>query len=95
MPHQPPLLRRLCPRTHLWGLICGLTLAVAQLFNPAGLGTAQAATTACAPNGATQNCTVTFSASGAPESWTVPAGVTAPPLTSTAQRAAAVDWADA
>ncbi|MEZ4664066.1 MAG: glycine-rich protein [Caldilineaceae bacterium] len=68
--------RRFFSRPRLWGLLCGLTLAVAQLFTPATLGTAQAATTTCTPNGATQSCTVTFSASGAPESWTVPAGVT-------------------
>ena len=61
----------------LWGLLGGLTLAVAQFFTPAGVGVAQAATTTCTPNGATQSCTVTFSASGAPETWTVPAGVTA------------------
>ena len=61
----------------LWGLLGGLTLAVAQFFTPAGVGVAQAATTTCPPNGATQSCTVTFSASGAPETWTVPAGVTA------------------
>ena len=59
----------------LWGLLCELTLVVAQLFTPAGVGTAQATTT-CTPNGAAQDCTVTFSASGAPESWTVPTGVT-------------------
>lgn len=34
-------------RPRLWGLLCGLTLAVAQFFSPASLGTAQAATTAC------------------------------------------------
>ena len=36
-------------RPRLWGLLCGLTLAVAQLFTPATLGTAQAATTTCTP----------------------------------------------
>ena len=68
--------RQFFQRPRLWGLLCGLTLAAAQFFSPAGVGIAQAATTTCTPNGATQNCTVTFSASGAPETWTVPAGVT-------------------
>ena len=68
--------RQFFQRPRLWGLLCGLTLAVAQFFTPAGVGVAQAATTTCTPNGATQSCTVTFSASGAPETWTVPAGVT-------------------
>lgn len=52
-------------RPRLWGLLCGLTLAVTQFFSPAGAGIAQAATTNCTPNGATQNCTVTFAYSGA------------------------------
>jgi trimeric autotransporter adhesin len=68
--------RRFFNRPRLWGLLCGLTLAVAQLFTPATLGVPQAATTTCTPNGLTQNCTVTFAYSGAAESWTVPAGVT-------------------
>ena len=68
--------RQFFQRPRLWGLLGGLTLAVAQFFTPAGVGVAQAATTTCTPNGATQSCTVTFSASGAPETWTVPAGVT-------------------
>ena len=68
--------QRFFSRPRLWGLLGGLTLAVAQFFTPAGVGVAQAATTTCTPNGATQSCTVTFSASGAPETWTVPAGVT-------------------
>ena len=53
-----------------------MTLAVAQLFTPAGVGTAHAATTNCTPNGLTQNCTITFAFSGAAETWTVPPGVT-------------------
>ncbi|MFN8491581.1 MAG: choice-of-anchor D domain-containing protein [Caldilineaceae bacterium] len=67
---------RLWRRPRLWGLLCGLTVAVILLFTPGGLGTAQAATTTCTPNGAVENCTVTFAYSGAPESWTVPPGVT-------------------
>ena len=63
-------------RPRLWGLLCGLTLAVALFFSPAGLGTAQAATTTCTPSGATQDCTITFTFNGAAETWTVPAGVT-------------------
>ena len=63
-------------RPRPWGLLCGLTLAVAQFFTPAGVGTAQAATTTCTPSGAVQECTVTFEFSGAAETWTVPAGVT-------------------
>jgi len=59
----------------LWGLLCGLTLAVAQFFSPASMGIAQAATTTCTPTGTGQDCIVTFAYSGAPESWTVPAGV--------------------
>ncbi|MEZ4713427.1 MAG: glycine-rich protein [Caldilineaceae bacterium] len=68
--------RQFFQRPRLWGLLCGLTLTVAQFFSPASVGIAQAATTTCTPNGALQDCTVTFSASGAHESWTVPAGVT-------------------
>ncbi|MCB0125752.1 MAG: hypothetical protein KDE58_26035, partial [Caldilineaceae bacterium] len=31
-------------RPRLWGLLCGLTLMIAQLFTGASMGTAQAAT---------------------------------------------------
>ena len=40
MTHQ----RQFFQRPRLWGLLCGLTLAVAQLFSPAAVGIAQAAT---------------------------------------------------
>ncbi|MCL4860690.1 MAG: PxKF domain-containing protein [Caldilineaceae bacterium] len=63
-------------RPRLWGLLCGLTLAVAQFFSPVGAGVAHAATTTCTPNGSVLECTVTFAYSGAAETWTVPAGVT-------------------
>ncbi len=36
--------RQFFTRPRLWGLLCGLTLVVAQLFTPAGMGTAHAAT---------------------------------------------------
>ncbi|MEZ4734658.1 MAG: hypothetical protein R3E79_46800 [Caldilineaceae bacterium] len=36
--------RQFFQRPRLWGLLCGLTLAVAQVFTPAGMGTALAAT---------------------------------------------------
>ena len=57
----------------LWGLLCGLTLAVAQLFTPVGADTAQAAPV-CTTSGAIVTCTFAFT--GAPETWTVPASVT-------------------
>ena len=69
MTHQHSFFHR--PR--LWGILCGLTLAVAQFFSPAGVGTAQAAPT-CTNSGQTVTCTYPFT--GAPETWTVPAGVT-------------------
>lgn len=68
--------QRYLNRSHLAGLLCGLALAIAQLFSPAGVGTAQAATTTCTPDGAMYDCTVTFTYTGAPENWTVPDGVT-------------------
>ena len=68
--------QRFFSRPRLWSLLCGLTLAVAQLFIGAGMGTVQAATTNCTPNGATQTCTVTFAYSGAAETWNVPGSVT-------------------
>ena len=68
--------QRFFTRPRLWALLCGLTLAVAQFFTGMGMGTAQAATTTCTPNGLTQDCTVTFDFTGAAETWTVPAGVT-------------------
>ncbi len=76
MTNQSRFFSGLIRRPRLAGLICGVTLAFAQLFTGAHLGTAQAATTACTANGATQNCTVTFAYTGAAETWTVPAGVT-------------------
>ncbi len=68
--------RQFFTRLHLWGLLCAVTLAVTQLFIPAGIGTAQAATTNCTPNGLTQNCTATFNFTNGAETWTVPSGVT-------------------
>ncbi|MFN8491594.1 MAG: hypothetical protein U0350_28610 [Caldilineaceae bacterium] len=68
--------RNLFRRPRLAGLLCGASLAVAQFFSPAGVGTAQAATPTCTANGGTQNCTITFAYTGAAETWTVPAGVT-------------------
>ena len=60
----------------LWGLLCGLTLAVALLFTPAGAGTAQAATTTCDYTTSPPTCTTTFTYTGAAQSWTAPSGVT-------------------
>lgn len=78
--------QRHAQRPRLWGLLCGLTLAVAQFFSPAGLGTAQAATTSCTPN-AVQNCTITFAYKVAPPRHGAcrPASP-APPLTSIAPK---------
>ena len=59
-------------RPRLWGILCGLTLAVAQFFSPAGVGTAQAAPV-CTTGGNVVTCT--YSYTGAAETFTVPAGV--------------------
>lgn len=65
--------QRFFSRPRLVGLLGGLTLAVAQFFTPAGLGTAQAAPV-CTTTGNQVTCT--FDYSGAAESWTVPTSVT-------------------
>ncbi|MFN8491577.1 MAG: glycine-rich protein [Caldilineaceae bacterium] len=64
--------RRFFTRPRLWGLLCGLTLAVAQLFTGAGMSTAFAAPV-CTTSGTTVTCTYTYT--GAAETFTVPAGV--------------------
>ena len=69
MTNQP----RFFPRPRLWGLLCGLTLAVAQFFTGAGMGTAHAAPV-CTTSGIVVTCT--FAYTGAPETWTVPTNVT-------------------
>jgi hypothetical protein len=53
-----------------------LTLAVALLFTPVGLGTAQAATTTCDYTTSPPTCITTFTYTGAAQSWTAPSGVT-------------------
>jgi hypothetical protein len=68
--------RQFFQRPRLWGLLCGLTLAVTLLFTPAGAGTAQAATTTCDYTTSPPTCTTTFTYTGAAQSWTVPSGVT-------------------
>ena len=73
MTNQPHFFRRLLKRPRLWGLACGLTLAVTQFFTGVGAGTAQAAPV-CTTSGAVVTCT--FSFTGATETWTAPAGVT-------------------
>ena len=62
MTNQQRLFRYLLPRPYLWGLLCGLTLAVAQLFP--GVGTAQAATTTCDYTTSPATCTTTFTSTG-------------------------------
>ncbi|MFN8491593.1 MAG: PxKF domain-containing protein [Caldilineaceae bacterium] len=73
MSTQSHFFRNLFRRPRLAGLLCGASLAVAQFFSPAGVGTAQAAPV-CTTSGNVVTCT--FSYSGAAETWTVPAGVT-------------------
>jgi hypothetical protein len=51
--------RQFFQRPRLWGLLCGLTLAVTLLFTPAGAGTAQAATTTCDYTTSPPTCTTT------------------------------------